>query len=358
VEPFSNFKTNVEGIFAGGEFTGPLGNPETVWEGYGAVSYMLDYLGAPVVSPPQPPAFKDVSKEQAKIGVFICSCFGKFKEQIDIEKLKEEALKLPYITHAEIIESCCTPPVIGETAKKIRESGVNRVILAVCTPLQKLMKFRKAVMMGGLNPLLSELLRLREDVVNVHENKDKKIEKALALIRSAALKLKYAQAFPGVKDNFTGNVVVVGGGVSGMEAALGLARKGIKVYLVEKSDKLGGTAYSLYSDLEGRDLKSFIEKQISEVSNNENITLYLNTTVSDIKGYAGNFKVTLDNSQTLDVGAIFIATGAKLREINAYHHSTNPYVFNQLELERAIKEERYEDAAKIRDEIKKATSSN
>ncbi len=338
IEPFSNFKTGIEGIFAGGEFTGPLGNPETVWEGYGAVPFMLDYLGAPVVAPPKPPAFRDVSAEEVKIGVFICSCFGKFRDKIDLDKLKEEALKLPYVTHAEIIESCCTPPMIGETAKKIRESGVNRVVLAVCTPLQKLMKFRKAVMMAGLNPLLSELLRLREDVVNVHENREKKIEKALSLIRAAALKLKYASAFPGLSDKFTGNAVVLGGGVGGMEAAIRLAKRGIKVSLIEKSDKLGGTAFSLDSDIEGRDLKSFIQTQINEIKSNENISLYLNCEVSNIKGYAGNFKITLSNGEVLNAGAIFIATGAKLRDTNAYNYGKNTNVFNQLDIERAIKE--------------------
>ena len=336
VEPFSNFKTGVDGILAGGEFTGPTANPETVWEGYSAVTYLLDYLGSPVVSPPKPPVFRDVTNETVKVGVFLCSCFGKFYNEIDLEQLKNEAKKLPYVSHVEIIESCCTPAMIGETAKKIKDSGVNRVILAVCTPLQKLMKFRKAVMMAGLNPLLSELLRLREDVVNVHEDKNKKLKKALSLIRAASLKLKYAKAFPGLADKFSGNAVVIGGGVSGMEAAIRLAKRGIKVSLIEKNEKLGGVAYSLYSDIEGRNLKDFINSQIKEVSENENIRLYLNSEVSNIKGYAGNFKITLTNKETIDAGAIFIATGAKLREVNAYFYGKNKNVFNQFDLEKSI----------------------
>ena len=340
IEPFSNFKTNVEGIFAGGEFTGPQGNPETIWEGYGVVPDMLKYLGAPVVSPPKPPAFKDVSKERVQVGVFICNCFGKFNDKIDLEKLKEEALKLPYISHAEIIDSCCTPPMIQETARKIRESGVNRVILAVCTPLQKLMKFRKAVMMGGLNPLLSELLRLREDVVNVHENKEKKLSKAVSMIRAAALKLKYAESSPGVADNFNGKAVVIGGGIAGMEAALKLAERGIKVSLIEKSDSLGGTAYSLYSDIEGRDLKKFINNRIELILNNENIKVYLNEDVSIIQGYAGNFKIFAANKEgeniILDAGAIFIATGARVRDINAYFYGKNKNVYTQSDIEEVL----------------------
>ena len=340
VEPFSNFKTNIPGIFAGGEFTGPMGNPETIWEGYGVVPDMLDFLGDPVVTPPQPPAFRNVANEDVKVGVFLCSCFGKFDDKIDLEKLKRESLKLPYVTHAEIIESCCTPPMIQETAKKIRESGVNRVILAVCTPLQKLMKFRKAIMMGGLNPLLSDLLRLREDVVNVHENKDKKLEKALSLIKASSLKLRYAEAFPGKKDNFSGNAVIIGGGVAGMEAAIKLAKRGIDVTLVEKQDKLGGIAYSLNSDIEERDLKSFVEDQIKEIESNDKIRVFLNSNIENISGYAGNFKiVVLENNKInhmLNAGVIFIATGAKNREVRAYFYGKNKNVLTQIELEKQL----------------------
>ncbi len=340
VEPFTNNKTNIPGIFAGGEFTGPRGNPETVWEGYDIAQDILDFLGEPAVSPPQPPKFKDVSKETPKIGVFLCSCFGKFNDKIDLEKLKKEAEKLPYISHVEIIEGCCTPPTIQETAKKIRESGVNRVILAVCTPLQKLMKFRKAVMMGGLNPLLAEFLRLREDIVNVHDDKDKKLEKALSLIKSSALKLKYALPYPGVSDSFTGKAFVIGGGVAGMEAAIRLAKRGVKVTLIEKSSSLGGIAYQLDSDIEGRDLKKFIESQIEEINKNENINLYLNTEIDKIEGYAGNFKITFTENNKIihqeKAGVIFIATGARLRQTNAYFYGKNSNVYTQLDLEKAL----------------------
>ncbi len=344
IEPFTNNKTNIPGIFAGGEFTGPRGNPETVWEGYDIAQDILDFLGDPVVKPPQPPPFRDVSKENVKIGVFICSCFGKFNEKIDLEKLKEEATKLPYVSHVEIINGACTPQTIQENAKKIRESGVNRVILAVCTPLQKLMKFRKTVMMAGLNPLLAEFLRLREDVINVHENKEKKIEKALSLIQAAAFKLRYALPFPGAFDRFNAKkAFIIGGGVAGMEAAIRLAKRGVKVTLIEKSDKLGGIAANLDSDIEGRDLNSFIESQINEIKNSENIKVFLNSEINSIKGYAGNFKIVFTENKKVthieDAGVIFIATGAKLRDIKAYYYGKNPDVYTQLDLEKAIGKE-------------------
>ncbi len=340
IEPFTINKTNIPGIFAGGEFTGPRGNPETVWEGYDIAQDILDFLGKPVVSPPQPPPFKNVSMEEPKIGVFLCSCFGKFNDKIDLEKLKSEAEKLPYISHVEIIESCCIPPKIQETAKKIRESGVNRVILAVCTPLQKLMKFRKAVMMGGLNPLLADFLRLREDIVNVHDNKDKKLEKALSLIKASAMKLKYALPFPGVSDSFTGKAFVIGGGVAGMEAAIRLAKRGVEVTLIEKSSSLGGIAYQLDSDIEGRDLKKFIESQFEEIKRLDNIKVYLNSEITDIKGYAGNFKITFTEDKKVihqeKAGVIFIATGARLRQTNAYFYGKNKNVYSQFDLEKAL----------------------
>ncbi|WP_456432659.1 hypothetical protein [Thermosulfuriphilus sp.] len=151
-EPFSAGRTNVPGIFAVGEFTGPKGNPETVWEAYGVASEILEFLGKPNLKPPTPPKLRPVDQEPPKTGVFICSCFGEFEKSLDLKALTEKVSRLPGVFHAELIRACCTPPTMQETASRIKEAGINRVVLAVCTPLQKLLKFRKTAMMAGLSP--------------------------------------------------------------------------------------------------------------------------------------------------------------------------------------------------------------
>ncbi|GAG87636.1 unnamed protein product, partial [marine sediment metagenome] len=240
IRPFSSTETDIDGIFAVGEFSGPKGNPETVWEGCAVLTEMLKYLGEPNFKPDPPPKLRNLSGEKPRVGVFICSCFGKFNEKMDINSLEEKVKNLPDVTHAEIINACCTPPTMKETSEKIKNSGVNRVVLAACTPLQKLLKYQKTVMMAGLNPLLSEYVRLREDVINVHKNKDKMLIKALALIKSGVERAKRGTAAPTPSESFYPSVLIIGGGLSGLSVAADIAENGFSTTLVERSSKIGG----------------------------------------------------------------------------------------------------------------------
>ena len=339
--PFTCAKTTQEGIFAVGEFTGPKGNPETIWEGYAGAIEVLNYLASPNFSPPSPPPLRDVRGEAPKIGVFICSCFSKFNNYIDLNALVEKVKCLSGVTHVEIIDACCTPPTIKETAEKIKASGVNRVVLAVCTPLQKLLKFRKTVMMAGLNPLLAEFLRLREDVIRVHQDKETMLEKALALIASGIEKVKRAEAAPPPVDTFDGSALVIGGGVAGMEAALNLARRNFAVTLVEKTDKLGGLVRSIKQDLEGNDISDYVNKLIKEVKENPNITVYLKAEINDIYGYAGHYYAEIkdgeNNLHSIQAGIIMLATGAKWFEPKGmFLYGEDARVLTQRELEEKL----------------------
>ncbi len=340
IEPFSCARTNREGILAVGEFTAPKGNPETVWEGYGPVSEILKHLGPPNVEPPKPPELRSVNGELPKIGVFLCSCFGTFQERMDLEALRERVEGLPTVSHAEIIQGCCTPPTMQETAQKIKASGVNRAILAVCTPTQKLMKFRKTVMMAGLNPLLTEFIRLREDVVNVHSEPEEMIRKAESLVRSATAKLKRAQAAPPLSDEMGSSALVIGGGPTGMEAARMIADRGFPVCLVEKSDRLGGMLNRLGKDLEGRDFAAYRDQLVEAVEGHANIRVCKNTVVTGGRGYAGNFHVDIQTEgqapETVDAAIVMLAIGARERKVNAFLYGKHPGVMTQLELEEKI----------------------
>ncbi|MBN1478058.1 CoB--CoM heterodisulfide reductase iron-sulfur subunit A family protein [Candidatus Sumerlaeota bacterium] len=308
IRPFSSTETDVDGIHAVGELTGPKGNPETVWEGCAAITEMIGHLGKPNFTPAPPPELRSVKGEAPRVGVFICSCHGTFSDRMDLEALRGQALAIPHVEHAEIIEGCCTPPTIKSTAEAIRASGVNRVVLAVCTPLQKLLKYRKTVMMAGLNPLLSQYVRLREDVIRVHTDRDRMLTKAVALVRSAVEVVRRTSAAPAPKDSFTPRALVIGGGAAGLAAAQGIARSGFEVTLVERQSALGGQARSLRE--EGR---RFVSDLASRVESDPNITIHRQATVTSVEGYAGNFHAvitTQDGEVVTDAGIIVVATGA------------------------------------------------
>ncbi len=344
VKPFTAGETNVDGVYAIGEFTGPKGNPEIVWEGYGAATEIRRFLGDKNFAPSPPPPLRNVSGEPVKVGVFICSCFGEFNRFLDLEALKEKVAKIPGVAHVEIIKGCCTPPTMKDTAEKIKASGVNRVVLAVCTPLQKLLKYRRTVMMAGLNPLLSEFLRLREDVIRVHEDKDKMLEKAYALIYGGVEKVKRAVAEPPPAGKIKSGVIVLGGGAAGLETARLLAERGVQVYLVEKGKELGGLARNLTKDLEGDDIKSHLESLVKAVEENERIKVFKGYELVELEGTAGRYFGMIENKEegqsvALEAGAIVLATGAQeFKPDGLYGYGETDRVMTQSELERAIAE--------------------
>jgi heterodisulfide reductase subunit A len=330
IRPFSCSETDVDGIYAVGEFSGAKGNPETVWEGCATLSEVLKYLGPKNFKPAAPPALRDISKEKVRLGVFICSCFGKFNEKIDLKALEERVGNLSGVAHVETIPACCTPPTITETAEKIKKSGVNRVVLAVCTPLQKLLKYRKAVMMAGLNPLLSQFLRFREDVIYVHTDKEKMLKKALALIRSGVESARVGKAAPPLTDTIIPDVIVIGAGISGLMYAFEMAEKGFPVSLIEQKEKLGGNLAYLETEE-----KNYINKLIEKVETHPNITIFMGSNLKNVEGYAGNFHAIVNSKEgdkLIKAGVIAIATGAKEFKPKDFLYGEDDSVMTQAEL--------------------------
>ena len=336
IRPLSCCETDVDGIFAVGELTGPKGNPETVWEGCAALTEMQKYWGEKNFKPAPGPPLRDVSGEPTSVGVFICSCFGQFDERMDLPALEERVRGLPGVTHAEVIEGCCTGPTIQATAERIRQSGVNRVVLATCTPLQKKGKYNKAVMMAGLSPLLCEYLRFREDVIQVHTDRDKMLSKSLALIRGAVERVKRGRHAGPPTDTFTPRALVIGGGLAGLTASAEIAANGYPVVLAEREEELGGQMQ--YLDEEQR---AYVKQLISTVERSDNVTCYTQAELAQAEGYAGNYHVVVDTpngSLPVDAGVIIVATGAKDYTPKGFLYGQDPRVMTQTELAAKMKD--------------------
>ena len=330
LRPYACCETDVDGIFAVGELTGPKGNPETVWDGCAALTEMQQYLGDSNVKPSPAPTLRDVRSEPTRVGVFICSCFGQFDERMDLPALAERARELPGVTHAEIIEGCCTGPTIKATAERIKQAGVNRVVLATCTPLQKKGKYNKAVMTAGLSPLLCEYLRFREDVIQVHTDRDKMLAKSLALIRGAVEKVKHGRHVSPPMDAFDSRALVIGGGLAGLTAATEIAANGFPVVVVERAAELGGQ--TKYLDEEQRE---YVERLISRVDAADNITCHTESQLIQADGYGGHYDVVVDTpngSVPTDAGVIFLATGAQEYLPQGFLYGEDSAVMTQTEL--------------------------
>ncbi len=335
IRPNSSCETDVDGIFAVGELIGARGNPETVWDGCAVVAEVQPYLGEKNFKPAPGPSLRDVSDEPPNVGVFICSGFGTFEDHMDLDALRERALTLPGVGHAEIIEGCCTGPSIEATAERIRDSGVNRVVLAACTPLQKKGKFNRAVMSAGISPLLCEYLRFREDVIQVHIDREKMLEKSVTLIRSGVEKVKHARHAAPPVDTFEPSALVVGGGLAGLTAASQIGSNGFPVVLVEREERLGGQMRYLDDDQ-----RAHVDQLIATVEQLDNVTCHLGSQLTAAEGYAGNYHVTVETPSgeiPVDAGVVILATGAREYEPQGFMRGEDPRVITQTELSEKIR---------------------
>ena len=210
----------------------------------------------------------------------------------------------------------------AEIQDRILEHRLNRVVVAACTPKTHEPIFQETVANVGLNPYLLEMVNIRDQCSWVHINDpEKATEKAKDLIRMAVAKVRLAEPLEMRKLNIDHDVLVIGGGIAGMQTAIDLANRGANVHLVEREDALGGrvsrltTLYPSYGS--GAEL---IHKKRAELEKS-NVTVYTKTEIEGVTGFVGNFDVQLatetlsgEKPEPLRIGAIVVATGANLYE--------------------------------------------
>ncbi|BCL61071.1 hypothetical protein DGMP_17640 [Desulfomarina profundi] len=330
-------ETSRGGIYVAGTYQGPKDIPETVIQGSGAASMSMALLGdsrgsevEEVVLPPE----TDIEGEEPKIGVLVCHCGTNIAGTVDVQKVADKAAEAPGVTHAETIVYACAPDGQQKIRDVIKEKGLNRVVVASCTPRTHAPLFQDTIREVGLNKFLFELADIREQCSWCHmSEKEKATEKAIEIVKMNIAKTRLLDPVntSSVGVNHTG--LVIGGGIAGMTAALSLVEQGYEVHLVEKQDRLGGLLSSVRSNLEGDDVASFLKETIETVENEPAITLHLGAEVDNIDGFVGNFITALSNGETVHHGAILIATGGIEYSPTEYGYTDSDRVMTQRELE-------------------------
>lgn len=179
--------------------------------------------------------------EELRIGVFICHCGLNIAGVIDIKELVEFAKTLPDVVYVKDNRYTCADPGQEEIRKAIKEHKLNRVVVAACSPRMHEVTFRRTVSEAGLNPYLFEMANIREFSSWCHPSTPKEAtEKAKDLIKMAVAKARLLMPLQTIEVPVTNKALVIGGGIAGMNAALDLAEMGFKVYLLEKSESIGG----------------------------------------------------------------------------------------------------------------------
>jgi heterodisulfide reductase subunit A len=341
-QTFSPVDTSKPGIFVCGAFSAPKDIPESVAQASGAAARAMgiiaDARGTQVATREYPPE-RDVSQEEPRIGVFVCHCGINIGGVVNVPQVVEYAKTLPNVTYAEANVYTCSQDTQKLIREKIQQNKLNRVIVASCTPRTHEPLFKETVREAGLNPYLFEMTNIRDQCSWVHMHEPKEAtEKAEDLVRSIVAKAALLKPLKKPVISVTQVALVIGGGVSGMTAALELAKQGFEVHLVEKEKDLGGHLRTMYYLLgEKGDPKERVNAIVNEVMKNDKIHVHTGAEIVDIYGFVGNFKTKIHqqkgSEKEIEHGIVIVATGAVEYRPTEYFYDKDPRVLTQHELE-------------------------
>jgi heterodisulfide reductase subunit A-like polyferredoxin len=340
--------TSRPGVFVAGAFQEPKDIPETVMQGSAASSMAMELLASArntLVTKKDYPQEHDVTDEEPRIGIFVCHCGMNIASVVNVEKVVNAVRDLPDVVFATDSMFTCSDTSLVNIKEMIREHRLNRVVVASCTPHTHEPLFRETLREAGLNPYLFELANIRDQCSWVHSAYPEiATEKAIDLVKISVARASRLSPLGGEFISVNQNALIIGGGVSGMTAALALAEQGFYVDLIEKNAALGGNLLNINSTLEHENLNAFKTKLIDAVSNHNKINIHLETEMSAINGHIGNFIVTLQNKKArteVQCGAIIVASGAKPAATNEFLYGKAENVITQVELENQLREKKF-----------------
>jgi len=251
----------------------------------------------------------------AKIGLYLCECGPNIAEVLDLEKISNEIKKDGKVAAIERHKLLCSEDGKKFLAESIEKNGFDRLVIAACSPKQHEATFMDVMSAAGLNPYMFQLVNVREQCAWMTPDKELATYKALRYIRAAINRVRYHRAIEQKEIECNADAIVIGGGITGMEAALRAAQKERRVYLIEQTE-LGGMLKChrvLFPTMELVD--QLLKAKVDAVRGNEQIEVFENSEVKDVLGFFGNFVATIETKEkeeiTLHAGAIILATGAE-----------------------------------------------
>jgi heterodisulfide reductase subunit A len=231
---------------------------------------------------------------EARIGVYVCHCGTNIAATIDVVGLAQYAATLPNVTVSRDYKYMCSDPGQELIKQDIQDHGLTRIVVVACSPTLHEKTFRTATAAGGLNPYLFQMVNVREHAAWVHEDKVAATAKARDLTRAAVRRIVYHRPLERRQVPVHPDVLVVGGGIAGIHAALTMANAGKHVYLVEREPTIGGHMAMFDKTFPTLDCAACIlTPKMTAVRSNPNITLWTLSEVAGVEGYVGNYKVTV-----------------------------------------------------------------
>lgn len=229
-----------------------------------------------------------------KIGVFVCHCGTNISATVDVEKVAKEMAKLTHVVKSCDYKYMCSGPGQLLISEAIKKEKLDKVVVAACSPCLHERTFRRCLENNGLNPYLVEMANIREQCSWVHEDREEATEKAIDMVRIAVAKVSKNKPLFKMKVSVEKKALIIGGGISGIQAAIDIGIAGYKAVIVEREPSIGGRMAQFDKTFPTLDCAACIlTPKMVQVSQDENIQIYTYSEVEEVSGYVGNFTVKI-----------------------------------------------------------------
>jgi heterodisulfide reductase subunit A-like polyferredoxin len=355
-QPFTPVETSRPGVYACGVFQEPKDIPSSVTEASAAACLAGGFLSDArntLTKTVEIPEEMDLTGQEPRIGVFVCNCGVNIAGVVDVNVVEEYAKKLPYVEYAGQNLFTCSQDSQELMKDIIKEHRLNRIVVAACTPKTHEAIFMDTLEACGLNTYLFEMANIRNQGSWVHSDAPEKAsEKSKHLVRMAVARAATLHPLSEKKIPVVQRALVIGGGVAGMNAALGLADQGFPVVLVEKEEKLGGMANRLTATIEGQNVGAYLERLIQKVTSHSNIQVLTRSLIVGFSGFKGNFTTEVlvgpgMYERKINHGVVVLATGATEYRPKEFLYEENEKVMTQVELAQHLKEKGAQDLNQV-----------
>ena len=342
---FTPVNTSRPGIFVCGAARSPKAIPRSVTEASAAAAEaakaLVEARGTLTRAKTYPPE-REVSGEELRIGVFVCSCGINIAGVVDVKEVAEYARSLPNVVFVENNLFTCSTDTQDLINQKIQELNLNRIVVAACTPRTHEPLFHDTLREAGLNAYLLEMANIRNQNAWVHQKDHAAATiKAKDQVRMAVAKVARDYPLERLSVDVVQRSLVIGGGVAGMTAALELADQGYPTTLVEKSDKLGGNAWHVNKTWKCEDVRPWLGGLISRVDNHPKIQVLKNAQLKTVNGSVGNFASDIEvngATQTVQYGIAVLTTGGKERQPHEYLYGEDDRIMTHLQFDAELRE--------------------
>ena len=338
--------TSREGVFMAGCIAGPKDIPASMVEGSAAAAEVARLLAPArdtLTRRKEYPPERDVSGEPPRIGVFICRCGINIGGVVDVPAVAAYARELPDVVHAEENLYTCSQDTLRRIRARVEELGLNRVVVAACTPRTHEPLYRETIREAGLSPFLFEMVNIREQDSWVHRAEpERATAKAQELVKMAVARARLLQPVGRQRFDVVAEALVIGGGLAGMTAALSLADQGFRTCVVEREAELGGHLRHLRYALGEVQPPALLASLEERVRRHPAIRVYTRATVQRLDGRVGRFtsvvQVAGDSPEEVHVthGALIVAVGARAAQPEGYLYGEDARVVTQTELEEML----------------------